>query len=82
MNPAYAIFGAFVLIASWPDGTETRIPATTLKDCLVASEAYVTSGLAPPGPIAKTARCERAVDPTAAGFEPGWNCIPGFNCGE
>lgn len=82
MNPAFFIFGAFVLVASWPDGTETRIPATTLKDCMVASEAYVTKGLAPPGPVAKSARCEPAANPTDAGFEPNWDCIKGFNCKE
>lgn len=42
MNPAYFAFGAFVLISSWPDGTETCYPATTLADCQTAAKAYTT----------------------------------------
>lgn len=79
MKSTYLVF---VLVAAWPDGSVTRTPATNLRDCLVAAEAYVVgpsrSGLLT---AATSTRCEPS-DPTAAGFEPGWDCIDKYNCGK
>lgn len=82
LNPAYPIFLAAILIASWPDGEETRTPSTNMIACIDASEAYLM-GIAVPenkqGQKAITSYCKLA-NPFDAGFKPGWDCIKGFNC--
>lgn len=82
MNPAYLIVGAFVLIASWPDGSETCYPATTVHDCMVAAEAYIKGWSGDPTP-ATAARCdkyENIKDRFPNCRLQTRNCIQGFNC--
>ena len=70
---------AAVVIASWPDGTTTRDPATTLAACFEAARAWVTDPRTLPlgrRDLATSVRCVSAT-PHEAGFERGWDCIKG-----
>lgn len=81
LNPAYAVFAAAILIASWPDGTTTHDPATTMPICMDAAEAYISGRGNYPGHQNQRARSATCVpaDPLAAGFKPGWDVIKGYN---
>lgn len=79
---AGALVIAALLTTTWPDGDVTYEAATTMDACLAAAEAAV-KGIAVPeehrGQRAVTAKCRRA-SAEEAGFEPGWDCIRGYNC--
>lgn len=81
-NPAYSIFFAAILLASWPDGTKTSTPATTIETCQDATRAYQRGiGLPHDKPFLPTeVKCIYVQNPLDAGFEPGWDCIKNFNC--
>jgi len=75
------IFLAAILTATWPDGTTTHSPATTMPACLDATVAYVAGRASHPGherERALTATCVPASD-REAGFAPGWDTIKGYN---
>jgi len=69
-----------LLIATFPDGTQTRTPVTTYENCLIAANAYLKgpslSGLSQ---TAITAECFHTT-PEQAGFLKGWDCIKNYNC--
>jgi len=81
-NPAYAIVLTALFIASWPDGTETREPATDIRSCFDAGDAAMAGRAVPQAYWGKRATGFRCIptDPISAGFKPGWDCISGFNC--
>ena len=81
LNPAYFITFAAILTASWPDGTVTHDPVTTMPVCLEATASYVAGRANYPGKEnqrAITATCVPS-DPLSAGFKPGWDTIRGYN---
>ncbi len=67
----------YVLITTWPDGSTSRDPATTLVACEDAARAWLAGRALPldvPGP-AVSAHCERGNL-----FPKGWDCIENYNC--
>lgn len=64
---------AALLITTWPDGTIQKSPAIDEKICQIAASYDLSRG-------AKSAYCVPNLDPIAAGFKPGWDCIKSFNC--
>ncbi len=67
----------WVIVTTWPDGSTSRDPATTLVACEDAARAWLAGRALPldvPGP-AVSARCE-----PGNLFKPGYDCIQGYNC--